>query len=91
MPEEILSIYGLGLKGVNTDLSPLHLDDLHLQKAQNAISDPLGNEVALTNRPGLINFNALAAAGAILGGIGVPFINLHTGTRMFFMGRGAKT
>ena len=90
MPNELLFINGLGLKGVNVDLSPLHLDDLHLRKAQNAISDPLGVEVGITKRPGLIKFNSSAAAGSILGGIGVPSLNLQTGQRYFYIGRGPR-
>jgi hypothetical protein len=91
MADQILDVWGLGTRGVNTDLSPLHLSDEHLRKAQNAISDPLGAEMALTNRPGLTKFNANAAAGPILGGIGVPLLNLHTGSRFFLIGRGAKS
>lgn len=90
MPDQVLLIFGLGTKGVNTDLSPLHLDDQHLRQAQNAISNPLGTEIALTNRPGLVKFNSGAAAGSVLGGIGVPLLNTHTGSRMFFIGRGTR-
>ena len=91
MADQILDIWGLGTRGVNVDLSPLHLDNEHLRKAQNAISDPLGTEIALTNRPGLIEFNDSAAAGAILGGIGVPLLNTHTGSRFFLIGRGVQS
>lgn len=87
-PESILLVFSLGAKGVNVDKNPLQKDDADLSKAQNAISDPLGVEMGLTNRPGLGKFNQDAASGSILGGIGVPLINLLTGTHLFYIGRG---
>jgi hypothetical protein len=49
--------------------------------------------MALSNRPGLGKFNASAANGPILGGIGVPLLSLKSGTgsRFFLLGRGSKT
>lgn len=88
---ETLKIYALGSKGVNTDLSELHKDELNLSQSQNAISDPLGYELALTKRPGLAKFNASAAAGAVLGGVGVPLLNFVTGTHYFLIARSPKS
>lgn len=85
-----LSIYNLGQNGVNVDKSSLHLDPSELRKAQNIIPDPLGVDGGLKNRPGLEHFNANAAAGSILGGIGVPLLNLTTGSHYFYIGRGPK-
>jgi hypothetical protein len=84
----ILVVYNFGQGGVNVDESPLHIKDNQLRKAQNAISDPLGVEEGITARPGLKKFNASAANGVVLGGIGVPLINLKTGTHLFYIGRG---
>lgn len=80
-------VYGIGRLGVNVDTDPLMLDDREVTKAQNAINDPLGG--GLTNRPGLEAFSATAAAGRVVGGIGVPLANLSgSGIRLFFIGRG---
>lgn len=80
---EQLIVYTLGEKGVNVDKDPLDLDPDELRKAQNAIS-----YAGLVNRPGLEKFNAVTTAGSVVGGIGVPILNLKTGTRFFFIGRG---
>ena len=85
---EFLIIFNLGQAGVNVDSSPLHAQDNEFRKTQNLISDPLGVEFGLKNRPGLIKFNSVAANGSILGGISVPLQNLLTGTRFFYIGRG---
>lgn len=87
----ILVVYNLGQGGVNVDKSSLHNDDTELRQAQNAIRDPLGVEGGLKNRPGLTKFNLVAAAGAVLGGIGVPLLNLHAGSHFFFIGRGPSS
>lgn len=88
MADQFLSVTNLGERGVNVDLNPLQLADNQFRKAQNVISDPLGVELGLTNRPGLIHFNASAANGTILGGESVPLTNLNTGNRFFYIGRG---
>jgi len=88
--DQKLVIYSLGEKGVNVDKDPLVLDNSELRQAQNAIRDPLGVEGGLKNRPGLVKFNASAGAGSILGGIGVPLLNLLSGTPFFYIGRGTK-
>lgn len=85
-----LIVFNLGAKGVNTDKNPLAMDNAELRKAQNVIMDPLGVEGGIVNRPGLVKFNSVAAAGAILGGIGVPLQNLTTGTRFLYIGRGTQ-
>lgn len=87
---EILTNYGIGDKGVNVDSSNLHMDDAELRQAQNVIKDPLQSDGAINNRPGLINFNLIAAVGPILGGIGVPLLNMSTGSHFFYIGRGTK-
>lgn len=81
-----LRVYDLGKGGVNTQSSPVDLENSELTKAQNAIYEPLGG--GLRNRPGLHAFNTDVAAGEVLGGIGVPLANFFTGTRLFFIGRG---
>lgn len=85
---QTLTLYSLGKSGVNVDRSDFHMDDSELREASNIIQDPLGKQGGLRNRPGLTKFNTVAAAGAILGGIGVPLINLVTGTRFLYIGRG---
>lgn len=85
-----LIVFQLGSKGVNVDLNPTQLEDAHLRKAQNIISDPLGGELGLRNRPGLAKFNTNVASGPILGGISVPLQNRFTGNRFFYIGRGSK-
>lgn len=86
-----LSVYNLGQGGVVIDKSALHGDDTELRNAQNAIRDPLGVEGGLKNRPGLVKFNTNVAAGAVLGGIGVPLTNLFTGVHYLYIGRGPVT
>lgn len=85
-----LVVFNLGEKGVNVDKNPLAMDPAELRKAQNVIRDPLGVEGGITNRPGLVHFNTSAAAGTILGGIGVPLLNLVTGSRFLYIGRGTQ-
>lgn len=86
-----LVVFNLGSAGVNVDLSPIHLADNQFTKAQNVISDPLGVEQGLRNRPGLTQVNANAGNGAILGGISVPLTDQHIGTRFFYIGTGPTT
>ncbi len=80
-----ISVYNLGKLGVNVDKSPAHLDDGELTKSQNAIRDPLGLDGGLRKRPGLVEFNGVAAGGSILGGIGVPIglTNVELGAGSF--------
>lgn len=85
-----LQVYALGSRGVNVDKDPFQHEDQELTLAQNVISDPLGGELGLKNRPGFIEANAQAAAGSVVGGMGVPLKNLRTGVRMFYIGRGPK-
>lgn len=86
-----LVVFNLGQEGVNVDLSPAHQQDGMLRKSQNASPNTLGAEVGLSNRPGLIEINSNIAAGSVLGGVGVPLLNLFTGARFWFIGRGPKT
>jgi len=80
-----LNNYGFGKTGVVVDKSQPFLSDTDLTKAQNAIRDPLGSDGGLKNRPPHIKFNSGAAAGTILGGIGVPL--LKAVTRTLYIGR----
>lgn len=83
-----LDVKDLGLQGVNVDKDPFELQDGELRQGQNAIHDPLGVNAGLRKRPGLIEFNTTDAAGAVLGGIGVPLQNLSgTGVRFIYLGR----
>lgn len=91
MADDYLVVSNLGAKGVNVDSSPLHKEDNQFLKAQNLISDPLGVEIGLKNRPGLLEFNTEDANGAILGGTNVPLTNILTGSHMWFIGRGPKS
>jgi len=75
MSEGKIAVYSLGKKGVNVDQNQLQLEDDEFTKAQNVIGDPLGADAGIKNRPGIIKFNSTAAAGSILGGIGVPLFN----------------
>lgn len=70
--------YNLGNAGVNVDKSPIHTADGELAESQNAIRQPLGLIGGIQKRPGLVAFNPVAAAGTILGGIGVPLVLLVT-------------
>jgi hypothetical protein len=85
-----LIVFDIGTKGVNVDTDPISLEDAELRKAQNIIANPLGVKEGITNRPGLIEFNSEAANGSILGGIGVPLLNLRRGTRFIYIGRGPQ-
>lgn len=82
---ESIKLYNYGSQGVNVDASDLHMEDGELRKAQNVIHNVLGKEGGITNRDGLSRFNASAAAGSILGGIGVPLAN-EDGERHLFIG-----
>lgn len=88
---DFLTVTNLGAAGVNVDLDPLALADNQFAKTQNLISDPLGVEQGIKNRPGLIKFNSSTAAGAVLGGVSLPLTNFLSGTKFFFIGRGPTT
>lgn len=87
----LLTLYEFGQKGVNVDTNNFIMDEAELRQSQNAIEDPLGASGGLRNRPGLIEFNSAVAAGAVLGGVGVPLINMLTGSRFLYIGRGPKS
>ncbi len=84
-----LIVFGLGSAGVNVDSSPLHLEENELRKAQNAHPNVAGADKGISSRPGLIQFSE-GGTGAILGGIGVPLLNLFNGTHYLYLGRGTK-
>lgn len=71
-----IRVYNLGDEGVVVDPSPIHNKDGQFAKAQNAIRDPLGLDHGLHKRPGLVKAFSNAAAGSVLGGIGVPLVLL---------------
>lgn len=86
-----IDLRGLGLFGVNVDKDPLMLGDQELRKAQNAIHDPLGVNEGLRKRPGLLEFNTSNLGGIILGGMGVPILNLtEDGNPTLYIGRGPQ-
>lgn len=81
-----------GVKGVNVDKNPLELDQSELTKGQNCVSDPSSGRASLRKRPGLIAFTTSLMAGVVLGGIGVPLLDLsHIGTVRLYIGRGPTT
>lgn len=69
----IIKAFNFGETGVNVDNSPIHETEGELRLSKNIIRNVTGAMGGLTNRPGLFHFNGLAANGAILGGISVPF------------------
>ena len=88
----VLKLYQLGTMGVNVDADPFSLKDQEFRLAQNAIRDPLGNDSGLKKRPGLLIFNLSDTAGSVLGGIGVPLVDLSVhGAQDLFIGRGPVT
>jgi hypothetical protein len=83
-------LYNFGAKGVNVDKAPFELDDAELVKSQNGTRDPATK--GFTNRPGIEPINTDEAAGVVLGGIGVPLLDLSSaGTHFFFIGRGPSS
>jgi hypothetical protein len=69
----LLNVFNIGSAGVNVDKNPLQLEDGELPKAQNAIiSTDAGTDGSLQKRPGFVKVNASAAAGSIVGALGVP-------------------
>lgn len=67
----VLNVSNFGQLGVNTDKSPLHLEDNELTKSQNAVQNKAGAAGGLVNRPGLTKFDSDAGAGSNLGALGV--------------------
>jgi hypothetical protein len=82
-----LTLYGLGTKGVNVDAQDVAMDDQELRQAQNAINNSIGSNTGISSRPGMEAVNTDTAAGAVLGGIGVPLADHRTGQRFWFIGR----
>ncbi len=87
-----LVVNTFGVKGVNVDKSPFELDEGELVSAQNATSIPSSGRSSLRKRPGLTAFTTSVMAGAVLGGIGVPLLDLSSGgTVRIYIGRGPTT
>lgn len=84
----LLLLYNIGEGGVDVDTEFFDLDKSTLRKSQNAVRDQAG--LGFRNRPGLEPLNAdEAAAGDVLGGIGVPFLNeSESGVHILLIGRG---
>ena len=83
-----MPLFDLGKGGVDIDTNPMELDPTTLLSSQNAAYDQ-GAGRGLMNRPGFNSLNDVAAAGSVLGGIGVPFLNESTsGLHFLFLGRG---
>lgn len=86
MPKPFL-LYDIGKAGVDVDTSPLELVPQALTSSQNTVRDV--GRLGIRNRPGLETLNATAAAGKVLGGIGVPFLNESvSGVHILLLGRG---
>ena len=84
-----LRVYNFGTMGVNVDSDPISMQDQEFRLAQNVIKDPLGNDSGLRKRPGLAAFNTNLASGIILGGIGVPLVDLSNNVNQsIYLGRG---
>lgn len=69
-----LNIFGTSAGGVNVDKNPIELEDGELTKAQNCIS-AIASDGSIQKREGLVKYNSVTAAGAIMGAIGVPLQN----------------
>ena len=83
-----LKVTDFGLQGVNVDKNPFELATGELTQAQNAMADPASGKSSLRKREGLVSFTQSTTAGDVLGGIGVPAINLRTGVSFLYIGRG---
>jgi len=87
-----LVVETFGLKGVNVDRNPFELTDGELVSAQNAVSIPTAGKASLRKRPGLLAFTLATMGGSVLGGIGVPLLDLSSGgTLRIYLGRGPTT
>lgn len=87
--EGIINVFDMGTSGVNVDKNPLELDDSELTKSQNGITETRAGRSTLVKRPGLILINTDDAEGAVLGGIGVPLLDLSDLSAHFiYVGRG---
>ncbi len=85
----VLKIYDLGSLGVNVDSDPISIKDQEFRLAQNTIRDPLGDDSGIRKRPGFASFNGSLASGEVLGGVGVPLIDLSNNRFMaIYLGRG---
>lgn len=84
-----LKVYDLGTLGLNIDASPLDIKDQELTLSQNVMADILAGG-GLHKRPGLGAANENLAPGPVLGGIGVPLVNLSAsvGHIAIYLGRG---
>jgi hypothetical protein len=63
-----IKVYELDSVGVIVDSNPIENPDGQFKQAQNATTDPLGNEGSVLKRLGFKKFNSVAAGGSILGG-----------------------
>lgn len=100
MGEGTINAFNLAESGVNVDKAQIHKADGELTKSQNATTDPTGLGGGIRKRPGLIEFNAVAGTGAMLGGIGAPLtlkattvggVALSAAVRTTYWGRRSKS
>lgn len=78
MATAILKVFAIGTKGVNVDKDPLELGNDELVQGKNANSMVIDGKSSVGKRPGLGIFTTSATAGAVLGGIDVPLLNLSS-------------
>ncbi len=100
MASGTINAFNLAEAGVNVDKAQIHKDDGELTKAQNATTDPTGVGGGIRKRPGLVEFNAVAGTGSMLGGIGAPLtlratsvggVTLAAAARTTYWGRRSKS
>ena len=70
-----IDVYNLGHIGVNIVDSPVHLVDGALVSAQNAMTLPVGGELALRKRFGMSQLTASAALGQIWAFFQIPVVD----------------
>ena len=70
---EPIKVDRLDQHGVIIDTNALTSPRGSFSKAQNAVPDPAGEAGSVRKRPGWKRFNTTVGAGAVRGGIGVPF------------------
>lgn len=70
-----INVYGLGEHGINRVKSPVHVIDGELLSCQNATTSPIGAQLGLKKRDGMVKINSSAAAGSIIAIANIPFAN----------------
>lgn len=80
-----IDVYSLASRGVVVDKSDVHTSDEELLHAQNWQVDAVGGRGSIRRRDGLLPLNAIALAGPILGGVGVPLVDRSLLARTFYL------